>query len=123
MASLDWMGPTSPIDATTAGATSLGGSITGSGQHIAPTRVVIETVEADSVSETAIISIGFNSPDYDDVIRAHAINPVEKTIEVVPLPPAKFIEAGAMHVRVIRAATATSLTFVPSFECVNYIFT
>jgi hypothetical protein len=103
--------------------TSLGVSaaLTGAldGPRIAPIRLVVETLTADSITETAIISMGFNSPDYDDMVRGHAVNPVAGAVDVVQLPPRPVVGTGSLHARVTRAASGIALTFRALLEGMN----
>lgn len=112
-----------PVDAASSGATQISGDIVGTGQHFSPLRVIIETVEVDSVTGTAIITIGNNSPDYDNVLSEHAIRPLSGNVEIIPLTQSKVITAGALKVNVRTPANATELTFVAGVECLNYAWT
>lgn len=112
-----------PIDATSTGSTQISGDVSGSGQHFVPLRAIVETVDVDAVTETAIISIGTNSPVFDNVLPAHAIKPVAGAVEMIPLWASQVITANPLKVRVIRAATGTDLTFVAGIECLNYSYT
>jgi len=97
-----------------ANSAALTGEISGNG--FAPLRLIVETTEADAVTETALISIGFNSPDYNDMVLAHAVNPIAGVVEAITLPPRPMALSGSLHVRVFRAATGTALTFVANLE-------
>lgn len=114
---------TTPIDGTVEAATQLAGSLTGSGQHLTATRLLVETIDVDSITETAIISIGTNSPNYDNVVAAHPVRLEPMSLETVPIPHSKMITEGSMHVRVVRAASGTELTFNAGIDVLNYAFT
>ncbi len=82
--------------------------------------VTLETITADNVTETAIVSMGTNSPDYDNIYAARAVVPVEGSVETIVLPASQIINSGGIYVRVIRAATATDLTFVFGLGYIAY---
>jgi len=92
-----------------------------SGNHISPIFVTVETYTADSISMTAIFSIGTNSPNYDNILAAHAVKPVAGLVEMFPLQDAQMIDAETdVYARVQRAASGTDLTFVVGMAHLQY---
>ena len=112
-------GQADPIDGTSTGSTLIvedAGNV-----HLSPVLLTFETISVDSVTETAIVSVGTNYPNYDDILLARGINPVEGVIETVFLPSSLiFNTKPEVYVRVVRAATGSDLTFVVGLGSFSY---
>ena len=116
-----------PMDGTSTGTAELSSFGANPDHILSPIAMIVETIEADTVSETAVISMGTNSPDYDNIVKAYAVNPVAGTVVSVPLGVAPLIfnnnTAFSLYARVRHAATATDLTFRASLEALNRLLT
>lgn len=119
---LEVTGDLEPIDGKTVANTKIfDESDLPSGNHISPVFVTVETYAADSISLTAIFSVGTNSPNYDNILAAHAVKPVAGLAELVPLQNAQMIDSETdVYVRVQRAASGTELTFVVGMGRLQY---
>jgi len=105
-------GEYAPIDGTTPGSTKIF-QVLASNSHLSPFLLTFETFDVDSIAETAIVSIGTNSPDYDNILAAYPINTNALTVESHALKSAPiFVNETDIYTRVVRAANGTTLTFV-----------
>lgn len=103
-------GQDAPIDGTSVASTTIYSP--GGGLSVSPIFLTFETVNVDAVTLTAIVSVGTNNPDYDNILFAHGIKPVEGAMETVQLPSAQSFSGGVdVKVKVVRAASGTDLTF------------
>jgi hypothetical protein len=109
----DVVGQNAPIDCTSTGATKIFEG--GNDLFICPLFLSFETLEVDSVTETAIVSVGTNYPNYDNMLRAHGIKPEALALETIQLPSTFSFEGPVdIYVNVVRAASGTALTLIPA---------
>lgn len=102
-------GQDAPIDGTVTGSTVIYsvGSL-----YVSPMFLTFETISSDSITETAIVSIGTNSPNYDDILSGHGLQIAEGAMETVQLPISRSFQGPLdVYVRVVREATGTEFTF------------
>jgi hypothetical protein len=102
------------IDAESSGSTVVvetDNDLTGT-QTIYPTLFIFETVTASGVTKNARISVGSNSPNYDDMVDSHRISTTAGNFDVVAVERSpKIVHPGEIRVNVFDPATATALTF------------
>lgn len=111
------------IDATSATNHSVSAS-PGFGVNCQPLAIVFKTIKAEGVSSDCIVSFGFNSSTFDDVLKTYAIRPSTEAFEILILNPHsfQFIDnsnpyegPSSASLKIVSAATATVFTFTYAF--------
>lgn len=111
------------IDLTTPGATKIwDGSFAGVGEVFAFRDFVVITKESDSATVNPVISIGTNSPNYDNIVEAFAVSLVEGRMDVIPVRDMGVVAPADtdVYMNVKQAGTATALTGFVAFGAHRY---
>jgi hypothetical protein len=113
---------TKVIDGTATGSHTVGPQAgnSGFGENCQPRALVLKTIKAENVSADCVISLGFNSPDYDNIVKSYVVRPLTEALEIIILDPHIFQYDGlgdptvgptSVGLKVVTAATADVFTF------------
>jgi hypothetical protein len=93
-----------------------------SGGHVSPLFATFETLVADTVTETAIISIGTNYPDYDNILPGYGVCLVQGSVETVPIQRSQMVnDSTDIYARVVRVATASDMQVMIGLGFMAYV--
>lgn len=105
----DFQQQITPIDLKVSGATSIEGFDWGTDSKTVIFAARVDVIDAVSVTQPAIISIGTNSPDYNNIVKVLAVPGEANWSQVVELPnPVILGQIPAIFAKVVVAGIGTT---------------
>jgi hypothetical protein len=101
----------SDINGLFSGVTDLYDPADHSNGFLVPVMVSFETKTVTSVTATAIVSVGTDSPNYDDLIPCHKISLIAGRVDNMVIPISKKTTS-KVRLNVFSAGSGTTLSFV-----------